>query len=351
MRVNLNIILITLITLITVTMTEPAQAARKFITIGTAGVTGVYFPAGGAICRLVNIKRKEHGIKCSVESTGGSIFNLNAIRSNELDLGVAQSDWQYHAYNGTGNFEPQGAFKELRSVFAMHSEPFTVVARADAGIKNFTDLKDKRVNIGNPGSGMRATMETVMKAFGWSRDSFALVSELKAAEQGQALCDNKVDAIIYAAGHPNGAIQEVTSTCDTALINVTGEPIKKLVEGNPFYSYAKIPGKMYKGNEEDITTFGVKATFVSSSEVDDELIYETVKAVFSRFDSFKTLHPVFSTLEPADMIFDGNTAPLHAGAKRYFEESGLLTKARDESEPAEDTTAKEETTSEVAKTQ
>jgi len=304
-----------------------AQAANKFITIGTAGVTGVYFPAGGAICRLVNIKRKEHGIKCSVESTGGSIYNLNAIRQGELDLGVAQSDWQYHAYNGTGNFEPQGKFEKLRSVFAMHSEPFTVVARADAEIKEFTDLKDKRVNIGNPGSGMRATMEEVMKANGWTRDSFALVSELKASEQGQALCDNKVDAIVYAAGHPNGAIQEVTSTCDTVMIDVTGDAIDTLVNANPFYSFAEIPGGMYKGNDKPTKTFGVKATFVSSADVDNDLIYQTVKAVFDRFEDFKTLHPVFSTLQPEKMIFDGTSAPLHEGAKRYFAESGLLAKA------------------------
>lgn len=308
-------------------LSSQVSAAPKFITIGTAGVTGVYFPAGGAICRLVNIKRKEHNIKCSVESTGGSIYNLNAIRQGELDLGVAQSDWQYHAYNGTGNFASQGKFDTLRSVFAMHSEPFTVIARADSGIKKFTDLVDKRVNIGNPGSGMRATMEEVMKAYGWTRDNFALVSELKSSEQGQALCDNKVDAIVYAAGHPNGAIQEVTSTCDTVMIDVAGPEITKLIDGNPFYSYAEIPGKMYKGNDEPTKTFGVKATFVSSADVDPELIYQTVKAVFERFDVFKTLHPVFSTLDPVKMILDGNTAPLHDGAHRYFMESGLLAKA------------------------
>ncbi len=308
-------------------MAGSVNAANKFITIGTAGVTGVYFPAGGAICRLVNTGRKEHGIKCSVESTGGSIYNLNAIRQGELDMGVAQSDWQYHAYYGTGNFAPQGPFKGLRSVFSLHSEPFTVIARADASINKFEDLRGKRVNVGNPGSGMRATMEVVMQAYGWDNGVFALVSELKAAEQGQALCDNKIDAIIYTAGHPNGSIQEVTSTCDTKIINVDGDAIDRLIESNPFYSKAVIPGGMYKGNDEDITTFGVKATFVSADTVDEDLIYHTVKAVFERFDDFKTLHPVFSILQPEDMVLDGNTAPLHAGALRYFKESGLYQKA------------------------
>jgi TRAP transporter TAXI family solute receptor len=303
---------------------KQAQAEEQFFTIGTAGVTGVYYPAGGAICRLVTRGRKEHGIRCTVESTGGSIYNLNAIRQGELDMGVAQSDWQYHAYNGTALFARLGADKDLRSVFSLHSEPFTVVARRDSGIKTFDDLKGKRVNIGNPGSGMRATMEVLMKEKGWTMDDFKRVFEMKASEQGQALCDNNIDAMIYAAGHPNGAIQEVTTTCDAVLVPVEGEAVDQLVEEFPFYTYATIPGGMYVGNPDDVKSFGVKATFVSSDKVSEEMIYQVVKAVFDNFDAFKTLHPVFSTLNPKDMIEDGNTAPLHKGAERYFREKGLL---------------------------
>lgn len=303
---------------------KQARAEDRFFTIGTAGVTGVYYPAGGAICRLVARGRKDHGIRCTVESTGGSIYNLNAIRQGDLDMGVAQSDWQYHAYEGTALFERLGADKDLRSVFSLHSEPFTVVARKDSGIQSFDDLKGKRVNIGNPGSGMRATMEILMQAKGWKMDDFKRTFEMKASEQGQALCDNNIDAMIYAAGHPNGAIQEVTSTCEAVLIPVQGEAVDKLVEGFPFYTYATIPGGMYVGNPDNVKTFGVKATFVSSEKVDEELIYQVVKAVFDNFDSFKTLHPVFSTLDPALMVQDGNTAPLHKGAERYFREKGLL---------------------------
>lgn len=303
---------------------KQARAAERFFTIGTAGVTGVYYPAGGAICRLVARGRKDHGIRCTVESTGGSIYNLNAIRQGDLNMGVAQSDWQYHAYSGTALFERLGADPSLRSVFSLHSEPFTVVARKDSGIRTFDDLKGKRVNIGNPGSGMRATMEVMMQAKGWNVGDFKNSTEMRASEQGQALCDNKIDAMIYAAGHPNGAIQEVTSACDAILIPVDGEIVDKLVKEYPFYTYATIPGGMYVGNPEDVHTFGVKATFVSSEQVDEELIYQVVKAVFDNFDSFKTLHPVFSTLDPALMVRDGNTAPLHKGAERYFREKGLL---------------------------
>ena len=299
-----------------------ASAADKFITIGTGGVTGVYYPAGGAICRLVNRGRKEHGIRCSVESTGGSVYNLNSVAQGELDIGVAQSDGQYHAYNGTGPFSKPN--HKLRALFSLHSEPFTVIARKDAGVKTFTDIKGKRVNIGNPGSGMRAIMDVLMKQYGWTKSDFKLASELKASEQAQALCDNKIDVMIYAAGHPNGAVQEVTTTCDTKLIPVNDDVVKKLVAERPYYAKAVIPGGMYTGNPDDVETFGVKATFVSSTDVDDDVIYQVVKAVFDNFENFKTLHPVFSTLTPERMITEGNTAPLHAGAVRYYKEKGLL---------------------------
>ena len=302
----------------------PAAAQQTFISIGTGGVTGVYYPAGGAICRLVNKNRKEHKIRCSVESTGGSVYNINTIRAGELDFGVAQSDWQYHAYHGTSQFKDAGPFKELRAVFSLHPEPFTVVARSDAGIKNFTDLKGKRVNIGNPGSGQRGTLDVVLKAMGWSTGDFKLASELKAAEQSQALCDNKIDAMVYVVGHPNGSIQEATTSCSSVLVNVTGPVIDKLVKDNPYYRTATIPGGMYTGTANDVTTFGVGASFVSSTRVADKVVYELVKAVFENFDDFKKLHPAFQVLKEKEMIKDGISAPLHAGAVKYYKEKGWM---------------------------
>ncbi len=313
--------------LITVS-TSPAIAADKFITIGTGGLTGVYYPAGGAICRLVHRGRREHGIRCGVESTGGSIYNLNSLREGELDIAVTQSDWQFHAYHGTGPFKKRGADTNLRSLFSLHSEPFTVIARKDSGINKFTDLVGKRVNIGNPGSGMYATMKVIMKRMGWTEDTFKVASKLKAAEQATALCDNEIDVMIYAAGHPNGAVQEATTICDTKIIPVEGPVIDELVNRFPFYAYTTIPGGMYNGNPDDVKTFGVKATFVTSSKVEDEVIYQVIKAIFDNFENFKVLHPVFSTLYPANLILDGNTAPLHSGAERYFIEKGYITKEK-----------------------
>ncbi|PRX35306.1 hypothetical protein SAMN05216257_102218 [Meinhardsimonia xiamenensis] len=302
----------------------PAVTAEEFVTIGTGGVTGVYYPTGGAICRLMNKNRKESGIRCSVESTGGSIYNINTIRAGELEFGVAQSDWQYHAYHGTSKFADQGPFEKLRAVFSVHPEPFTVVARADAGIKHFNDLKGKRVNIGNPGSGQRGTMEVLMEAMGWTIDDFALATELKAAEQSAALCDNQIDAMVYTVGHPSGSIQEATTSCDAVIVEVSGPAVDKLVAENPFYSHAVIPGGMYRGNPDPVKTFGVRATVVTSADVSEDAVYWLVKSVFDNFDDFKNLHPAFANLDPKEMISASLSAPLHPGAVKYYKERGWM---------------------------
>ncbi|MGJ3258315.1 MAG: TAXI family TRAP transporter solute-binding subunit [Rhodospirillales bacterium] len=301
-----------------------ADAAQKFISIGTGGVTGVYYPTGGAICRLVNKSRKEHGIRCSVESTGGSVYNINTIRAGELDMGVAQSDWQYHSYNGTSKFADQGAFKELRAVFSVHPEPVTIVARKDANIKKVMDLKGKRVNIGNPGSGTRASWEVMAEALGFGDDALALATEFKSSEQSQALCDNKIDAFFFLVGHPSGSIKEASTSCESNLVEVAGPAIDKLVADAPYYRTATIPGGMYTGTPNDTKTYGVGATFVSSTNTDANTVYHVVKAVFENFDTFKKLHPAFQVLKKEEMIKDSLSAPLHDGAAKYYKEAGLM---------------------------
>ena len=309
----------------TAAVAAPAMAAdQQFISIGTGGVTGVYYPTGGAICRLVNKNRKEHGIRCSAESTGGSVYNINTVREGELEFGVAQSDWQYHAFNGTSKFEEQGQFEALRAVFSVHPEPFTLIARAGSGITGFADLKGKKVNVGNPGSGQRATTEVVMAAMGMEMSDFALASELKGSEMAQAICDGKIDAMIYTIGHPAAAINEAASTCDVELVSVQGDEIDALVADNSYYRIATVPGGMYKGSPNDTTTFGVGATFVSSSDVEEDVVYTVVKAVFDNFDDFKKLHPAFAELKEEQMIADGLSAPLHDGAVKYYKERGWM---------------------------
>ena len=301
----------------------PAVAQQKFISIGTGGVTGVYYPTGGAICRLVNRGRKKHGIRCSAESTGGSIYNINTIRNGELEFGVAQSDWQYHAYNGTSKFKDKGAFKKLRAVFSVHAEPVTIIARQDSGINNITDFKGKRVNIGNPGSGTLGTYEVIEKAMGWKRGDLKLAAQMKSSETAKAVCDGKIDAYFWLVGHPSALTQESIASCATKLVNAQAPAIDKLVADNPYYPVATIPAGMYN-NKEDIKTFGVGATFVTSSDVPEKVVYTVVSGVFENFDNFKKLHPAFKHLKAEEMIKDSLSAPLHAGAAKYYKEKGWL---------------------------
>ncbi len=299
-------------------------ADQTFITIGTGGVTGVYYPLGGAICRLVNKSKKETGIRCSVESTGASEYNLNAIAGGELDMGVAQSDWQSFAYNGTEKFKEIGPDKELRSLFSLYPEIFTVVARKDSGVTNYEQLKGKRFNVGNPGSGTRGNVEMLNNFLGWKMGDFSLASELKSSEQPSAMCDNKIDAISFTVGQPNGTIKEATTACDAVMVNVNGPAVEKMIAQYPYYTKAVIPGGMYRGTDKDTESFGVLATIVTSSKLPDAVAYQVVKAVFENFDSFKKMHPALADLKKEEMITNGLTAPLHPGAIKYYKEAGLM---------------------------
>jgi TRAP transporter TAXI family solute receptor len=301
-----------------------AAAEQKFITIGTGGVTGVYYAVGGAICRLVNKDRKAHGIRCSVESTGGSVFNINTIRAGDLDFGMAQSDWQFHAAKGSSAFQNAGPYADLRAVFSVHPEPFTVLSRKESGINGLADLKGKRANVGNPGSGTRASMEELLAALGWKMSDFSLAAELKADEHGPALCDNKIDAFYYGVGHPSANIQDPVTVCGAKLVPLVHPAIDKLVAGAPYYAKVNIPGGLYAGHPNPTPTYGVMATMVASAKTPATMVYQVVKAVFDNFDEFKKLHPAFSALDAKAMIKDGNSAPLHEGAVKYYKEKGWM---------------------------
>jgi TRAP transporter TAXI family solute receptor len=304
-------------------LAHPVSAEQRFMTIGTGGVTGVYYAAGGAICRLVNKDRAQHGLRCSVESTGGSVFNVNTLKGGDLDLGFVQSDVQYLALKGAGQFR-DAPFGDLRAVFSVHPEPLTLVAREQAGVKTFADFKGKRLNVGNPGSGTRASLEELLAAMGWTLADFSLASELKADEHGPALCDGKIDGFAYAVGHPSANIQDPTSTCGARLVPLTGPAVDRLVAEHPYYAKATIAAGLYPNNPGATETYGVLATLVASSATSEDRVYQVVKAVFDHFDEFKRLHPALANLTPEGMIRDGLSAPLHPGAVRYYRERGWL---------------------------
>ncbi len=303
---------------------------KQFIAIGTGGPTGVYFVVGQSVCRLIHKEAGEgakagrkHGIRCSAPSTAGSTYNISNIQAGELDFGVAQSDWQYHAYNGSSSFQGKG-FKKLRAVFSVHPEPYHIIVGRDSGIKSWKDLKGKRFNIGNPGSGQRGTTEVLMKAYGTKTSDFKVATELTSTEQSKALCDGKIDAYGYTVGVPNAGVSVATDGCDAKIISLSTDVEKKLVAENPFYAFATIPKGTYKTTDSDVTTFGVMATFVTSADTPDNLVYEVTRAVFENLDDFRSLHAAFKTLDPKKMIKDGLSAPLHPGAIKYFKEKKLM---------------------------
>ncbi len=299
--------------------------AKRFVTIGTGGVTGVYYPAGGAITRMLNSKSAEYDIKATVESTSGSVYNINAVLIGDLDFGVAQSDRQYQAYNGLAEWKTAGPQKDLRSVFSLHPESITLVATAASGIQTVADLKGKRVNIGNPGSGHRQNAIDVLSAFGLDLNDL-LAEQVKAVEAPALLQDEKIDAFFYTVGHPNGNIKEATSgRIKVNIIPLTGVGIDRLLDKYSYYADSVISGSDYpnKALPGDVRTIGVKATLVSSARVDAEIVYAVTKEVFENFHDFKKLHPAFSTLTKKDML-KGLSAPVHKGALKYYREAGLV---------------------------
>ncbi|MCP4021650.1 MAG: TAXI family TRAP transporter solute-binding subunit [Desulfobacteraceae bacterium] len=300
-----------------------AKQEKKQITIGTGSKSGVYYQAGRAIARIAKTNSTTFSFK--VLSTAGSIFNLENVHQGALDIGVAQSDWQFHAVNGSAPEKFKNSpYKNIRALFSLHGEPFTVVARSDAQILNFSDLKGRRVNIGSPGSGQRATMEVVMDTMGWTKSSFSLVEELRASEQSFALCNDRIQAMIYTVGHPNASVGKAIRLCDARIIPVTGSAIDLLVKQNPYYSYSDIPAHMYSNMPEPVKTFGVRATVVTSTHLDQDTVYTLVKTIFENMDDFKKLHPAFQVLQPKNMVKDGISAPLHEGAQKYYREKNLL---------------------------
>lgn len=306
-----------------------SAAERKFITIGTGGPTGVYFVTGNAICRMIHKEAAEgrksgrkHGIRCSAPSTAGSTYNIAQITEGEFEFGVAQSDWQYHSFNGTS--EKVTANPELRAVFSVHPEPYQLIAHKDSGIASWMDLGGKRFNMGNPGSGQRATTELLMERYGTPRDFFGLVTEMTSSEHSKALCDGKIDAYGYVVGIPNAGVAVATEGCGARIVNLDTEVERGLIDEYPFYGSVVIPKGAYTSVTEAVTTFGGYATIVTSARIDDDLVYEVVRAVFENFDEFRNLHPAYAILTPEGMIENGLSATLHPGAVRYYKEKGWL---------------------------
>ena len=301
-----------------------AATVPRTLYMATAPVVGVYFPIGGAICAVVNRERAKSGLRCEVESTEGSLQNLQALRQGDADLALVQSDWQYYAVKGLGPFKQQGPYVMLRALFVVHGEPVTLVVRRNAGIASLADLKGKRVNVGPKGTGQRVLADALIKALGWKDRDFASLSAIDANLQTKALCDGQIDAFLMPMSHPNGAVEEAAMRCGAELVSVDGAAVDRLLADKPYLARDTIPAGTYPGNPAPVTGFGPRATLLASTSMPDDVAYDIVKAVFENFDQFRAMYPSLRTLTPMEMIGPGNTAPLHDGARRYYRERGWL---------------------------
>ncbi|MEK7989742.1 MAG: TAXI family TRAP transporter solute-binding subunit [Thiotrichaceae bacterium] len=296
--------------------------AINFFSIGTGGVTGTYYPTGGAVCRLVNKHKAETKIHCSVESTGGSVYNINTIKNGELDFGISQSDVVYQAYNGSGKFEGK-AYTDLRSVMAIYPELLALVVSKASGIESVAGLTDKKINLGNPGSGNEATADILLAESEMTRDDLALAGVLKAQECPTALRDKKIDGYFYMVGHPTSNIQDAANSVDIRLIPIDGEAADTMIEKYPYFAKGIIPAGIYKNIDKDVPSVGVKAVLITKKDTPDEMVDLLLRTILDEFENFKRLHPAYKTITKESLL-EGLSAPLHPAAKKVYQESGLI---------------------------
>lgn len=290
------------------------------LTLGTGSPGGDYHPVGNAVCRMFNLAAAREARQCVAVGSRGSVENIVRIQRGDAAFGLAQADVANAAFRGEGPFAAAGADPALRVLLVLHPEALTVVARDEAGIRDFSDLRGKRVGIGKGGAGYPFTRDAALAAHGLTIADLGSVLELDPGEQERALCGKEVDAVFFVAGHPNGVTQGVTTACRARLVRVEGEPVERLIAGHPWYRSAFIPGGMYGGNPDAVPTLGTDAVLLSSAELPDAVAYAVVKAVMEHFADFRRLHPVLSPLTRKGLVPMAGAIPVHPGALRYFRE-------------------------------
>lgn len=294
-------------------------SAKEFVSIGTGGMTGTYYPIGGAICRLAN---KNPNIKCSVQSTGGSVYNVNNVLKKELTFGFAQSDVVYDKYNGEGKFLNMGDTK-LRSVMSIYPELLAFVVSKESGIKEIKDLAGKKYNVGNPGSGNEVTTLTVFKAKGFDVKNLGHRGVLSVSECPHALKDKKIDGYSFMVGHPTANITDAANSLPIDILDIAGDDVDAMLKEFPYFAKGVIPKGTYEGVDRDVNSVGVKAVLVTSETVSDEAVRSVVKAILDNFDEYTKLHPALSSVTKESLV-EGLSAPLHPAAEAVFKEAGII---------------------------
>jgi TRAP transporter TAXI family solute receptor len=299
-----------------------ARAADfAFVSVGTGAVGGVYYPVAQAICRIVNAAAAGR-MRCSPESTPGSVYNVGRLATGELDFAIIQSDIQFDAVTGRANWAGKPT-PWLRSVMSLHPELLTIVARRSTGIDSLEGLQTRRLNIGTDGSGARTTWLAVETAAAWPEQARVRASGFKVDVALHALCSGGIDATLMLVGHPSPMVRHHLDACETRIVPLSGPAIDNLVQSAPYFRRGSIPAGLY-GNADPIDSFGVSATLVTSASADEGTVYEMTRAILTQLEELKQAHPALAGLSAARMVRDARTAPLHPGAARAFAELGLL---------------------------
>jgi len=314
-------LLCSLVVVLGLAVTAPQAMAKQDVLFGGAAITGVYYQVALQISNMMN-KHASDKYNYIGRPTGGSVFNINAIDRGAFDFAVAQSDRNWQGFNGAADWEGK-PLAGLRSVFSMHPETVMLVTNKAAGIKTVADLKGKRVNIGNPGSGQRGNAEDVLRIYGLDFNKDFSAEALQQAEASRALVDQKIDAFFYTVGNPSAAIEEPAQSVELDMIPLNSDALKAFVAEHPYYIMTTIPAGTYKGIDKDVETYAVTATVITNESVAEEVVYDMVKTVFENLDELKASHAAFRVLDPKEML-QGLSAPLHPGAEKYYKEKGWM---------------------------
>ena len=305
---------------------DAARAADKFLALGTASTRGTYFPVGNTLCNLINEKRDIHLVRCLSYPTGGSVYNIQALTSGELDIAITRSDLAYKAFNGLAQFAPIGPNRELRTVTNLYNQPVVITVRKDSGINSFDDFKGKVINIGNRGSGKRAIADQMFKIMGWTKADFAGATEFSTRGQSKPFCEQKVDILIESIGLPAPLYDRLANECNAKFIDLPEKLAEGFRKAGPFFFDYKIPASINPNNDTDVKTVGIKVVLLSLTTVSPKTIATVADSIFGKKGKFQKSHPALSLSTPDSMVNEGIHVPLHDGAEKYYEDNDLLGK-------------------------
>ncbi len=293
----------------------PALAQTQ-LSIATGGTGGVYYPMGGGLAEVIN--NNVEGYSATAEVTGASVENMGLVATGDADLALALADTVQQAQTGTGRFDGQ-QLEMLRGLASMYANMIQIVTLEGSGIEGLEDLRGKRVSVGAPGSGTEVNAEAVLSANGITYDDID-EQRLNFNETADALANGDIDAGFWSVGAPTSSILNLATTNDIRMIELTDEQIEAAQDANPIFARTTLSGDTYEG-VGDTTVLGVPNVLVVSSEMSDDLAYEITKTMFENISDLQAVHPA-ANQTTIDFTLDATPIPLHAGAIRYYEETG-----------------------------